>query len=161
MIPWGKIDHHKLTQLEHIKYGLIDMLDSLQPSLSLSLLFPSSLVPYLPYFCPSFFPLPSVLLSFLPPPSSFSLPFHFLACFLACLLSCLLLKTFIILFFPMSSSSRDLPAWLSIAPWLPLMFSLWSNCGTWTGTRITFGVDKTMKKEQEIWTPSWHLLYMA
>lgn len=46
----------------------------------------------------------------------------------------------------MSSSPRDFPAWLSIAPCLPLMLSLWSDCCTWTGTRITFGVDEAVKK---------------
>lgn len=156
MIPWGKIDHHKFTQLEHIRCGLIDMLDSLHPSVSPSLLFPFSLAPSLLFFCPSFFPLPLILPSFL------LLPFFPLACLFPCLFAFWpSFKHIYYSFFPMSSSSRDISALLSIAPCLSLMFSLWSDCDAWTGTRIIFGMDKTGKKEQEILTLSWYLLNMA
>lgn len=112
------------------------MLDSLYPSVSLSLL------PFLPTFPPSLrFYFPSFLLP--SPLLSTFLLVSLLVSFLAFLPS---FKHMYYSFFSMSSPPRDLPAWLSIAPCLPLMLSLWNDCCTWTGTRITFEADEAMKK---------------
>lgn len=100
MIPWGKVDHHKCTQLKYISCRFMDMLDSLHPC------FPHFLLP-----SPSYF--------------------HFLSCFL---LSCLLSTHLLFFLLPISSLPRGLPAWLSRAPCLSLVLSLWGGCCPWAGT---------------------------
>lgn len=115
------------------------------PSIPPSLL--PSFISFLPAFlllppCPFLLvPLPPFIPSSFPPfliRSTFSLP-----CLLAFLCSCLLPDIFIILF-PMSSSPKALPAWLS----LPLMLSLWRDCCTETETRVTLECTRQWEKSE-------------